>query len=94
MRHLDEVRHEHKRPEHREAGDQRGDVREKDLAPGQHAHVDHWLVDVELGDAPREQQDDRGGGEAERALRGPAPALAFGERDEHRDQAAGHERRT
>ena len=38
--------------EHREAGDERGDVREQHRPPGEHPHVDHRLGHAQLDDHP------------------------------------------
>ena len=73
VRHLDEVRDQDERPEHREAGDQRGHVREEDRPVREHAHVDERIAHAPLDPAPDEREHGAGGEHAERARRRPVP---------------------
>ena len=88
VRNLDEVRHEHERAEHCEAGDERRQVREQHLPHGEHAHVHHRLGNAQLGDRPGDEEDEGEDRERERGAGRPAPVLPLCQSDKHADEPA------
>ena len=93
VRSLDEIRDEDERAEHREAGDERRQVREQHLPHDHHPHVHHRLGNAQLGEHPGDEEREGEEGEPERSARRPAPILSLRQRDEHADEATGEQRR-
>src|SRR5437588_4546463 len=88
-RSLDEVRDQHEGAEHREARDDRRDVREQNLPRGYHSHIDERLAYAELDEDPEDDQD--GGRDEQRndPTGRPTPRWRFGQGQQQGDQRRG-----